>query len=437
MNQKQTEAFYTLTSGIDIDRFLYKEEITIQKAWVACLPDTGALTSSEAKSVMQILDRLECEIEEGLFEWQAQDEDIHMTIERVLTEHLGEIGKRIHIGRSRNDLIATTLKVYLANRCHEISVVLSRMASTVLDLSHRDIDIIVPAYTHSQAAQPVRMAHLWNFHALNFTKDTHRLRSCRQSVLEVMPLGSGAIAGTHLSIDLRKVATKLGFKSPPMNSIHAVSDRDGIIEIAQALALLGVHLIRLCEDIIFWSSTPMGLLELPLDWASGSSMMPNKRNPDFFEIARAKGKRLVSLSNEILLLNSGLPSGYASDFHEQKRVLVSALNDVQVMLPILADALPGLRIRSERASVLLQTGHLLATDVANQLVSPGRPFRDAYNQVADWILEADKRGTQVGTSLISFSTAVESRNNSGGTARRRVEDTIGWMREELSREFGT
>lgn len=432
LNSQQTSGFQEITHGIDVDCFLYKSELKVQRAWANGLAKLGLFSSSEQSSLLATFGDLEIEMSGDSFQWKVEDEDIHMTIERLVTERLGDLGKRMHLGRSRNDLIATTVKLFLAESSVEFSAELQSLSGQFLGLSRRDIDILVPSYTHSQAAQPIRMAHNWNFHALNFLEDARRFEALEKNILRLMPLGSAAIAGTHLEIDLKEVARELGFKYGPVNSIHGVSDRDSVVEFSQTLALFALHLTRLCDDIINWSSSAMGLIELPPAWASGSSIMPNKRNPDFFEIVRAKARSLISLSQEVVLINTSLTTGYASDLHEQKRVIVRGILEAQKLFRSLGDSVSGLMVRPHRATELLSQGHILATDVANKFVSEGMTFRDAYKKVAAHVVEAESVGRQLDADGISFESAVESRKNFGGTALAEIKNTWAWLEEQLA-----
>ncbi len=436
LNTNQAEGFYILTHGIDVDRVLYKEELTVQRAWAQALCRAGLLTSNETQTLVSALNTIESEMRENTFEWRRDDEDIHMNIERALTQRLGELGKRLHLGRSRNDLIATTIKLYLANQCLSIGNHLKSYVETIVNLAQRDIDILTPSYTHSQAAQPVRFGHIWNFHAVNFLNDVKRFDTVRKHILSVMPLGSGAVAGTHLAIPLESLAQDLGFENTPLNSIHGISDRDSVIESAQAIAMMALHINRLCEDVINWSSSAMRLVDLPRAWSSGSSMMPNKRNPDFFEVVRTKCKGFMQLQTHVTAINTSLTSGYASDFHEQKRVIVENIEDLLTMLPIVEQAVASINVNATRASELLPNGHILATDVANKLVDEGLSFRDAYKVVAERIDACEQSGTQVLPNIDqSFMTAIEgaieSRSNFGGTARKRILESISRIKDIL------
>jgi argininosuccinate lyase len=431
LNQKQENGFHELTHGIDVDVFLFKEEITVQKAWVTGLIEANIISVHDGNKINSELDSIEQEIENKTFNWVLEDEDIHMNIERVVTEKLGDLGKKMHLGRSRNDLVATSLKLYLANSCIYFITEINAIALVILDLSERDINIILPAYTHLQAAQPIRMSQIWNFHVLNFSSDFEKFYHCHQNLMSWMPLGSAAISGTHISIDLKAISKSLGFHNPPINSIHGVSDRDGVIETAQAISMLALHIGRFCEDIILMSSSVMKVAQLSPEWSSGSSIMPNKRNPDFFEVLRGKSKKLMALGNEVLFMNSGIASGYCSDFHEQKRVIVEAIVNLREILPIIKKAFGSVIIDKERSSELLSTGHILATDVANNMVTEGMTFRDAYRLVATRIVEANEKFIQVGTDTTSFETAVEKRNNFGGTSASRILESISTLKDRL------
>lgn len=431
INKNQNSQFTTLTQGIDIDHFLFQEEVAVQKAWVSGLLKINLITLKEADNLSSGLDSFHEEVKKGSYQWKIENEDIHMSIERYLTERFEQTGKKIHLGRSRNDLVATTTKLYLANRCKEISEIATTLSRAILDLAEKDIDIIVPAFTHSQSAQPVRMSHVWNFHALNFYYDANKFSDCYADLMEVMPLGSGAIAGTHLDIDLNSIAIQLGFRKGPINSIHETSDRDWLIEVSQKISIFSLHLSRLCDDIIFLSSSPVKLIELPPEWSSGSSMMPNKRNPDFFEVIRAKAKKLITLNAEVLTLNLGIGSGYSSDYHEQKRSIVEGVQKIQTISNALKNAISLVNVNKIQACKLLNRGHLLATDIANDLVANGVPFREAYNQVARMVRDAEINSKQIENNGKTFEASVESRNNTGGTSRRRVQECILFLRESI------
>jgi argininosuccinate lyase len=425
-NQNQSEKFYQVTHGIDCDPNLYKEEILVQKAWASGLVEVNILTPEEVSDIYKTLDSISEAIEQRTFRWETHDDDIHMNIERVVTECLGDLGKKMHLGRSRNDLIATTLKKYLANCSQSLAREIEYVVLALLQNSQRDLDCIAPSYTHAQAAQPIRMGLFWNYHALNFASDVKRFTHLQGTLMNVMPLGSGAISGTHLKMNLQSVASTLGFINPPLNSIHSVSDRDDAIEFAHAVSILALHVIKFCDDVIFWSSTPIGIIKLSPQWSSGSSMMPNKRNPDFYEILRAKFKLLSDVGSQVLRLSGGPISGYASDLHEQKKLLIVTINQLREVLPLLPEAFSSLEVDSSLAEQQLIKGNILATDLANKFVEEGLTFRDAYGKVAELV-----SASKVPRELEDFKNSVEKKDNRGGTSKNRVLETSNYIKQAL------
>lgn len=431
LNPYQCTEYYEITHGINIDCFLYKEEFKIQRAWIEMLSDIKYLNNDEALKLIDSLNDLYKQIEDNVYVWKIENEDIHMSIERFLTYKNGDLGKKIHLGRSRNDLIATTLKLFLSNQALELSQNIKTLCETLVKLAERGVEIIIPSYTHSQAALPIRLGHLWNFHAINFLEDIKSFRHLNLKLLEVMPLGSSAISGTHLPINLSKLATKLCFKKPPLNSLHGVSDRDFIIQTAQAVSLFGLHLSRLCEEIIFWSSSLVKIFSLPTEWSSGSSIMPHKKNPDFFEILRAKAKKFILLSTHVTTINSDLMSGYASDFHEQKKIIVLALNELKELLSFLPMALSKIDFNNENAQKLLNQKEILSTDRVHALVSEGMSFRNAYLLIAGQITDTKESSPSLKREEITFLSSVESRNNCGGTSKEQVTKTSQWIKNKI------
>lgn len=424
INQKLAQGFYEATHGIDIDKFFYREEFEVQLAWIKELHLSSYISIEEYQILKNGLLQIRSEIGEDRFLWCIEDEDIHLSIEKHLIHRCGSIGKKIHLGRSRNDLVATSLKLYTAQKCQQLMTSILNIANSLLNLSFNHIDLIVPAYTHSQAAQPIRISSLWLFHAINFQNDIEQLSLCYKKCLRWMPLGSAAISGTHLNLNLERLASALNFNSPPINSVHAVSDRDDSIDLCYCISKIGLHLSRFCEDIIRMSSTPLGIIQLPEEWASGSSIMPNKKNPDFFEIARSKSKKFILLSQETLQSVSCLSSGYSSDFHELKRTLIEQIEHFQRFLSYFPTVISSLKVNLKNSNIALQNGHILATDLANQLVQQGLPFREAYTKVADLIVNAEKSNTSLKTEGITFESSVELRNNRGGTSKAQILDSI-------------
>jgi len=439
---------YEFTNGIDIDSFLAAQEIQVQKAWAKVLAQAHILKPEEQIALDKTLDEALNLIQSNQFDWRIEDEDIHMNLERFLTEKLGETGKRIHLGRSRNDLIATTLRLFIAQRLNEASLQVSAVIEAILSQSESWNAVIIPGMTHLQNGQPIRMSSVFSSHGWALSRDIERIQIARKRMLEVMPLGSAALAGTTVSVDLEELCQLLGFKLPPQNSYDSVGDRDFVLESLDAFASVGVHLSRFSEDCILWSSTGMGLLQLPSEWSTGSSIMPNKRNPDIPELIRAKSSHLISAAQQAHLLMKGLPTSYNSDLHELKKVFLLASNELEKCLKILVPFIQGLQINTKQAKQLLSQGHILATDIANLLTLEGMSFRDAYRELSFLISEANQNGLSIETYLktanlknpflkkvteqVTFENAVETRNFSGGTSSLQVKTSLNHLRERLA-----
>jgi argininosuccinate lyase len=437
INPGQAHLFHELSHGIDVDPPLAKHEVQVQLAWARGQKRCGVLDESELAELGDGLNEALALIERGEFVWRAEDEDIHMHLERFVTERSGALGKRMHLGRSRNDLIATTLRLFAADEALKLGRSLEALAQAIADQAEGWLAILVPGMTHLQSAQPVRWGHAWSAHAWALCRDLERLSCVPRRALEYMPLGSAALCGTHLPIDLARVAQELGFKAPPANSYDAVSDRDFVLELSGALAILSTHLSRLCQDVIYWSSAPIGLLRLPSAWSSGSSIMPNKRNPDAFELIRARAARIQAMHQEMLHMTSVPQSGYASDLHEAKRTFVRLIIEAGACIQALAHALPGIEVELKSAKRLLETGHLLATDLAHEKVRAGSDFRDAYGWVAKRVADAEAQGVQVHQledlgRADAFEGSVEQRGNSGGTAIAAATEAIRQLRAKIA-----
>ncbi|MBN1283663.1 MAG: argininosuccinate lyase [Proteobacteria bacterium] len=446
-NRGGERALYEFTGGIEFDLRLAQHEIRVQRAWARALGGGGYLDPEETEAVLGLLERALGKISDNTFDWRVEDEDIHMNLERFVTGEAGDLGRKMHMGRSRNDLVATTLRLFAAKCAEDTASRASSLSAALCDLGERCADAIVPGTTHLQHAQPVSFGHIASAHALAFVRDLRRLRSARDACLDRMPLGSAALSGTPLRVDLVACAEELGFCSPPMNSYDAVGDRDFMIELMDAFASVAVHTGRLSEDIVIWSSTAVGLIDLPAEHSTGSSIMPNKRNPDVAECARARAARIVSLSNEAHSIAKSLPTSYASDLHELKKTFIRAFDETREVLSALTPLIRGLALNRERARELLGRGHILATEMADALASQGMPFREAYAATASMVERAERMGVQVhevtrkgsrealpvpNTELaerISFESAVERRSQPGGTKTENVLDCIMKIRE--------
>jgi len=443
------EELLRFTAGIDVDRRLAPYEIGVQKAWAKALAFAGHITAEELRQALFLLDDALGRMESGDFEWRLEDEDIHMNLERFITEKAGELGRKLHLGRSRNDLIATTLRLFVRQGTGAMAKSTADLATALCGLAERTSKVTVPGTTHMQHGQPVSFGHIAASHGWALARDLRRLDGAQRSSVEYMPLGSAALAGTAIEVDLDGIAKELGFLSPPKNSYDAVGDRDFMIEALDAFASVAMHLGRLSEDIIYWSSTAVGLVVLPKELSTGSSIMPNKRNPDVPEIVRAKSARLISLAAEAHSILKSVPTSYGSDLHELKRTYVLAEKELAASLRILVPFVDGLTIDAARAAELLGRGHLLATEIADGLASKGLPFRDAYRKAKGLVELAQAGGRQVheltraelGTLLdedemtvidsLSFESALEKRSRPGGTSPARVSEGIARLKERI------
>lgn len=437
-NKGGNRRLFDFTNGIDVDKALAAEEIQVQKAWARALSQIAILQPAEAETLQVTLEQALEQMQRGEFQWKVEDEDIHMNLERFLVEKLGELGKRIHLGRSRNDLIATTLRLFVCHSLAEAKMGLETLIQSLCTLAAANIEKLVPGMTHLQHGQPVRFAHVLCAHGEAFARDYLRLEEAQKQAMAVMPLGSAALAGTTLPLDLTSLATELGFMSAPLNSYDAVGDRDFLLNALNAIALIGIHLGRLSEDFIIWSSTPVGLVKLPKDWSTGSSIMPNKRNPDVPELVRAKSAHLIGAQVNGMALMKGLPTSYNSDLHELKGVFLHALGELDKCLQILPPFILGLEVNKVRAQELLGQGHLLATEIANHLALIGVNFREAYQITAALVAAAEEDGVSVEKldsgkvqkicphlsekfmTGLDACAAIESRKMPGGTAREQV-----------------
>lgn len=451
-NASQSDALFAFTHGIPQDRRLAAQEITVQKAWLrglAALP--GMFTARNVKAIETALDAAGRAIADGSFVWTIRDEDIHMHLERFVTERCGDLGKKMHAGRSRNDLIATTLRLYVRDTMQATVDKLSALLRALADQAAAQIDIIIPGATHLQHGQPVRLSHVLLSHAEAFSRDVTRCQQAAAQAMAVMPLGAAALAGTPLPLDLKYMAKTLGFTAAPRNSYDAVGDRDFMIEALQCYALTGAHLSCLAEDCIYWAATPVRLLRLPPAWSTGSSIMPNKRNPDVPELTRGRGAHALGALTDGLALLRTVPTSYGSDLHELKKTVMNAGDEIHACLDIWPHFIAAAQFDATRAAELCRTGHILATEIADALAADGVAFRDAYKAVAALVEQAETAGVQVhelplatvnaalqelnlperATYRFDVRSAVERRTQPGGTAKKRVQAAINKLQDEI------
>jgi argininosuccinate lyase len=423
VNQTSSSELYNFTQGIDVDQLLYRQEIQVQVAWVLALHQAGYLSEEDSHALHGALLAAQREIQEGTFPWRIEDEDIHMNLERYVTDVVGAAGEKLHYGRSRNDLIATTLRLFVAESIDALLTQLAQLGEAIKAQSHQWIDVVIPGMTHLQAGQPIRLGHSFAAHGWALLRDYNRLKEAKSSCLAYMPLGAAAFAGTHVRVDLDNLRETLGFGSVLHNSYDAVGDRDFILASLNDFALCSVHVSRFCEEVMFWSSSLVGLMSLPPSYSTGSSIMPNKRNPDVLELARAKMARVMSCAQEGMILVRAVNPSYGSDLHELKRTYLLAYQELSSVLSILQPFVDGLKCQEGTAKNLLGRGHILATEVANHLTEKGTSFRQAYTLSAQWVAEADRQGQQIHEVSNTpyegddpFVAAVERRQLSGGTS---------------------
>src|SRR5436190_13956490 len=368
------EAF---TASIDVDARLYRHDIAGSIAHARMLARQRIISRRDARLIVAGLEAIRGEIDAGKFRFSTTDEDIHMNIERRLIERIGPAGEKLHTARSRNDQVALDVRLYLRDELKEIVAGMEAFKRELARTAKRYIDVIMPGYTHLQRAQPVLFSHHLLAYVEMIERDAERMRDCLKRI-DVLPLGAGALAGTTLAIDRRYVAKLLGFSRVSKNSIDAVSDRDFAIEFVAGSAILFVHLSRLAEEWVLWSSTEFGFIELPDRYCTGSSMMPQKKNPDVPELVRGKAGRIFGHLLALLTIMKGLPLAYNRDLQEDKRPLFDTVDTVKASLAIMRELAAGVKVKSARMAAAAADGFMNATDLADYLVARGVPFRSAH-----------------------------------------------------------
>ncbi|HXG21805.1 MAG TPA: argininosuccinate lyase [Methylomirabilota bacterium] len=429
------EAF---TSSIAFDKRLASYDIRGSIAHCRMLVKQKILTRAEGEKIVKGLEQVQRELERGSFQFLPSDEDIHMAVERRLTEKIGPLGGKLHTARSRNDQVLLDVRMYLRDEIAAIQQLLNALRKELARLAKRHAHVVMPGYTHLQRAQPVLLAHHLLAYFDMLGRDEERLRQCHERV-NVLPLGAGALAGTTLPIDRHHVARLLGFPRVSENSLDTVADRDFLIEFLSVAAILAMHLSRLAEELVLWASGEFGFIELPDAFATGSSMMPQKKNPDVPELVRGKTGRVYGNLVAVLTLLKGLPLSYNRDLQEDKEPLFDTVDTVKGCLTVLEAMLPRLVFREDRLRAAALGGFTLATDVADYLVEKGMPFRQAHEvvgAVVRWCLVEQKGLEQLTVEewrrfsplfaqdiipRLTLESAVDRRRSYGGTARAEVQ----------------
>jgi len=431
------ESVENFTASIAVDARLYRHDIMGSIAHAKMLARQRIISSIEARKIVHGLQAIEREIDNGKFAFSNADEDIHMNIERRLTERIGSAGGKLHTARSRNDQVALDMRLFLRDEVKLILDVLATLRQELVKTAQQHLDVIMPGYTHLQRAQPVLFAHHLLAYVEMFLRDGERFADGLERI-DVLPLGSGALAGTTFPIDRLYVAKLLGFRRISKNSIDAVSDRDFLLEFLAAASILFVHLSRLADELVLWSSHEFGFIELPEGYCTGSSMMPQKKNPDVPELIRGKTGRVFGHLHALLTIMKGLPLAYNRDLQEDKLPLFDTVDTVKASVKMMSEIVAGMKVGRERMQRAVEDGFMNATDVADYLSERGVPFRDAHEitgrlvqfclannkRIDDLSLDEFKRfSAKFDKSIYDYlkvEAVVARRSALGGTARQNV-----------------
>ncbi len=368
------------TASIDFDKRLYRQDIRGSIAHARMLGRQGIITAADAESIVGGLQEILDRIEAGDFDFSVSLEDIHMNVEARLSEAIGEAGKRLHTGRSRNDQVALDIRLYLRDEIADVNAYLDRLIDSLLFQAEHNLDVIMPGYTHLQVAQPILFSHHMMAYVEMFSRDKGRMADCLKR-LNALPLGAGALAGTTFPIDREYVAEQLGFPEVTRNSLDSVSDRDFSLEFISASSILMMHLSRFSEELILWSSSEFSFIDLSDSFCTGSSIMPQKKNPDVPELVRGKTGRVYGNLMALLTVMKSLPLAYNKDMQEDKEPLFDTIDTVKGSLKIFADMIREMKVKADNMRNAAARGFSTATDVADYLVRKGLPFRDAHEVV--------------------------------------------------------
>ncbi len=436
------------TSSLHFDRRLYRYDIAGSIAHARMLGQQGILTADEVEAIVQGLARVQEDIDRGAFVFEAADEDIHMAVERRLIALIGDVGRKLHTARSRNDQVALDIRLYLREQIQELLAALTELRRAGARLARRYFGVIMPGYTHLQRAQPVLFSHHLLAYDEMWQRDQGRLQDGLKR-LNVLPLGAAALAGTTFPIDPALTAEFLHFPAIQRNSLDAVADRDFVVEFAAAASLIMVHLSRLAEELILWSTAEFGFIEIADAYCTGSSIMPQKKNPDVAELIRGKSGRVIGHLTGLLVTLKGLPLAYNRDLQEDKEPLFDVVETVLPCVRLMAGVLANLTVKKENMARALRGGFLTATDMADYLVTKGVPFRTAHAQVGQTVRYAESKGQELAELTLAeirqFAPVVEAdlfhwltveqsvqrRTSPGGTAPERVGAVLAAVEAEL------
>ena len=444
-----SELVQRYTASIDFDRRLAEFDIQGSLAHAQMLSAAGIISAKDLAAIERGLEQIRDEIRSGKFVWLLELEDVHLNIEKRLTTLIGDAGKRLHTARSRNDQVATDVRLYLRASIDDIINCIQTMQRALLDLAEKHAETVMPGFTHLQVAQPISFGHHLMAYFEMLQRDVERLVDCRKR-MNKLPLGAAALAGTSYPIDRKLVAQKLGFDGVCENSLDAVSDRDFAIEFCACAALIMTHLSRLSEELILWMSPSFGFIDLADRFCTGSSIMPQKKNPDVPELVRGKTGRINGHLVALLILMKAQPLAYNKDNQEDKEPLFDTVDTLTDTLRIYADMLTGIRVNQEAMRAAAMRGYATATDLADYLTKKGLPFRDAHEAVAQAVRFAEKKGCDLSAltlpelrqfsprvdqdiyAVLTLEGSLKSRNHIGGTAPLQVRAAIRRARKKLS-----
>lgn len=437
------------TASVSFDRRLYMHDVRASSAHARMLERAGVLSNKECAQIVNGLEDILVEIERGEFAWMDELEDVHMNIEARLTDRIGEVGKKLHTGRSRNDQVATDLRLMLRDELDGIVTDLQALRTALIDLAEAHADTIMPGFTHMQVAQPVTFGHHMLAWQAMLERDTARLSDARKRI-NILPLGAAALAGTTFPIDREFVAEQLGFDGVAENSLDAVSDRDFVIEFISDAALVMTHLSRMSEELILWVSPAFGFVDLPDSFCTGSSIMPQKKNPDVPELVRGKTARVTGHLMAMLTLMKGQPLAYNRDNQEDKEPLFDTLDTLRACLRLYAAMVPHIQVNAKNCRVAASKGYATATDLADYLVRKGIPFRDAHEVVGKAVRHAIEHHCALDElaletlqqfsdviaddvyAVLTLEGSVAARDHIGGTAPVQVRSACVRARERLA-----
>jgi len=448
-SEPMSELVKRYTASVFFDKRLWKADIQGSLAHADMLAAQGLISAADLAAIQKGMAQITSEIESGAFEWKLDLEDVHLNIEARLTQLVGDAGKRLHTGRSRNDQVATDVRLWLRGEVDEIGVLLTELQKALVDVAEQNADVILPGFTHLQVAQPVAFGHHLLAYVEMFARDAERMVDLRRRINR-LPLGSAALAGTSYPLDRERVARTLGFEGVSQNSLDAVSDRDFAIEFTAAASLLMVHVSRLSEELILWMSQSFGFIDLADRFCTGSSIMPQKKNPDVPELARGKTGRVVGHLMGLITLMKGQPLAYNKDNQEDKEPLFDTVDTLKDTLRIFAEMAAGITVKPEAMERAAKKGYATATDLADYLVKKGLPFRDAHEVVAHAVKDAIAQGVDLSElsldqlkaynptieqdvfEVLSLRGSLNARNLLGGTAPTQVRAQVARHRARLA-----